>query len=126
MPPQSGGTEWFTGAQDPPKEQIVFSEDGGATLSKPVVLSTGHAFGNTSLALADNGGAIVSWLERNAAGDAKLLVREVSASGTAGPVVQIAEGGKSAFGYPRVFHSAAGTFIAYGSAGKLQTAQLSK
>jgi hypothetical protein len=117
---------WFTGAQDLPKEQVVFSDDGGATLSKPVVISTGHAFGNTSVALADDGGAIVSWLEQNAAGDAKLLVREVSATGVAGPVVQVAEGGKSAFGYPRVFHSAAGTFVAYGSGGKLQTAQLKK
>jgi hypothetical protein len=117
---------WFTGAKDPPKVSVMFSEDGGATLGKPVVISTGHAFGNTSLALADDGGAIVSWLERNAAGDAKLLVREISAAGAAGPVVQVAEGGKSAFGYPRVFHSAAGTFVAYGSGGKLLTAQLKK
>jgi hypothetical protein len=117
---------WFTGAQDPPKVQVMFSEDGGATLGKTFVISTGHAFGNTSLALADDGGAIVSWLERNAAGDARLLVREISASGTMGPVVQVAEGGKQAFGYPRVFHSPAGTFVAYGSGGKLQTAQLRK
>ena len=117
---------WFTGAQEPPKVQVLFSEDGGATLGKPVVISTGFAFGNTSLALADDGGAIVTWLERNAAGDARLLAREISAAGALGPVAQVAEGGKQAFGYPRVFHSAAGTFVAYGSGGKLQTAQLKK
>ena len=117
---------WFTGATEPAKVQMLFSEDGGATLGKPVQLSTGPALGNTSLTLADDGGAIVSWMERNASGDARLLVREISPAGVAGPVVQIAEGGKSPFGYPRIFHSAAGTFVAYGSGGKLETAQLKK
>ncbi len=117
---------WFTGATQPAKVQMLFSEDGGATLGKPVLVSTGNALGNTSLALADDGGAIVSWLERTASGDARLLVREISPSGAAGPVVQIAEGGKTPFGYPRVFHSAAGTFAAWGSGGKLETAQLRK
>jgi hypothetical protein len=65
-------------------------------------------------------------MERNSSGDARLLVREVSAAGVAGPAVQVAEGGKSPFGYPRIFHSAAGTFVAYGSGGKLETAQLRK
>jgi len=117
---------WFTGATEPGKVQLIFSEDGGATLGKPIPVSTGPALGNTSLALADDGGAIVSWLERNASGDARLLAREVSPTGVAGPVVQIAAGGKTQFGYPRLFHSAAGTFIAWGSGGKLETAQLRK
>lgn len=117
---------WFTGATEPAKEQIVFSEDGGAAFAKPVVFSSGAALGNTSLVLADDGGAIVSWLERTASGDARLLVREISPAGAAGPVLQIAEGGKTPFGYPRVFHSSAGTFIVWGSGGKLETAQLRK
>jgi hypothetical protein len=117
---------WFTGATQPAKVQMLFSNDGGATLGKVLQVSTGAALGNTSLALADDGGAIVSWLERTASGDARLLVREISSAGVAGPVVQIAEGGKTPFGYPRMFHSAAGTFIAWGGGGKLETAQLRK
>jgi hypothetical protein len=117
---------WFTGATDPAKVQMLFSDDGGATLGKAIAVSTGPALGNTSLALADDGGAIVSWLERNASGDARLLVREISPAGVAGPVAQVAEGGKTPFGYPRIFHSAAGTFAAWGSGGKLETAQLRK
>jgi len=116
---------WFTGAE-PAKVQMLFSDDGGATLGKPIQISTGPALGNTSLALAENGGAIVSWLERTPSGDARLLVREVSPSGAAGPATQIAEGGKTPFGYPKVFHSAAGTFVAWGSGGKIETAQLRK
>jgi len=117
---------WFTGATEPGKVQMLFSEDGGAALGKLIPVSTGAALGNTSLALSDDGGAIVSWLERTASGDARLLVREVSPAGVAGPAVQIAEGGKTPFGFPRIFHSSAGTFVAYGSAGKLQTTQLRK
>ncbi|HEY1759250.1 MAG TPA: hypothetical protein VGG72_28010 [Bryobacteraceae bacterium] len=121
---------WFTGVE-PAKVQVIFSDDGGTTLGKPIVVSTGAgtqgpALGNTSLALADDGGAIISWLERTAGGDARLLVREVSAAGVAGPAAKIAEGGKTPFGYPRVFHSASGTFIAWGGGGKLETAQLRK
>ena len=117
---------WFTGATEPAKVQMLFSEDGGATLGKPIPVSAGPALGNTSLALSDDGGALVSWMERNSSGDARLLVREVSSAGVAGPAVQIAEGGKTQFGYPRIFHSAAGTFVAFGSGGKLETIQLRK
>jgi hypothetical protein len=52
----------FTGAQDNPRELIAFSIDDGTTFTKPVTLSTGHAFGYTSMALTEDGGAIISWL----------------------------------------------------------------
>ena len=51
---------WYTGAQDMPRVQVIFSGDGGATFGKPSTLSTGRAFGYASLALDDDGGAIVS------------------------------------------------------------------
>ena len=56
---------WYTGAQNMPREQIVFSSDGGTTFTKPVLLSTGRSFGYTSIALDDQGGALVSWLEQS-------------------------------------------------------------
>jgi len=48
---------WFTGAQNMPRVQMVFSSDGGSTFSKPLLVSTGHAFGYTSVALEEAGGA---------------------------------------------------------------------
>jgi len=119
---------WYTGAQNSPRVQVAFSTDAGATFGNPVRLSTGHAFGYTSLALADDGGALVSWLE-DGPSNTQVMVRAVTAAGAPGPVVKVAEGGRSALGYPRVFHSAAGTFIAWGaekSGAKLQTARLSQ
>jgi len=106
---------WYTSADNKPRVQIAFSTDGGATFGNPTVVSTGHAFGYTSLGLDDQGNAVVSWLEQGGAAGTRVLARSVNAAGTAGPVIQVAEGGRMALGYPRLFRSAAGTFIAWGN-----------
>ncbi len=105
---------WFTGAQDMPRELMAFSNDSGSSFTKPVTLSTGHAFGYTAMAMDEDGGAIVSWLEQNPAG-ARVLVRRVTAAGVAGPIVEVAKGGKMALGYPKLFHNGSDTFIAWGN-----------
>jgi hypothetical protein len=116
---------WFTGAQDMPRELIAFSSDSGSSFTKPVTLSVGHAFGYTSMALDEDGGAIVSWLEQSAEG-ARVLVRRVTAAGAAGPVVEVAKGGRMALGYPKLFHNGSDTFIAWGDPKHVETASLSK
>jgi hypothetical protein len=107
---------WYTGAQNSPRVQVAFSADNGTTFGPPVAVSTGHAFGYASVALDDAGTAIVSWLEDNPSGSTRVLARSVTAAGAPGPVMQLAEGGKSTLGYPRVFRSSAGAFIAWGNA----------
>lgn len=114
---------WFTGAGDKPRDLMAFSNDAGATFTKPVLLSTGHAFGYTSLALGEDGGAIVSWLERSPEG-AKVMVRRVSAAGAAGPAIEVAKGGRMALGYPKLFHHGSDTLIAWGNGKKVETAVL--
>jgi BNR repeat-like domain len=116
---------WFTGAQDMPRELMAFSNDSGSNFTKPVTLSTGHAFGYTSLALDEDGGAIVSWLEQSPEG-ARVLVRRVTAANVAGPIVEVAKGGKMALGYPKLFHNGNDTFIAWGDSKHVQTASLAK
>jgi hypothetical protein len=117
---------WYTSAQDSPRVQVVFSTDDGATFSKPVVVSTGHAYGYTSVSLADDGTAYVSWLEQGEGNAARVLVRAVKSTGTAGPVLQVAQGGRSAVGYPRVLNVGSETWIAWGDpkSPKVQTALL--
>ena len=116
---------WFTGATDPPKVEIAFSSNSGAAFAQPATVSTGHAFGYTSIALDDDGSAIVSWLERGDGGNARVLVRHVSAAGASGPVLEAASGGRMSLGYPRVVHAGADILIAWGGE-KLQTARLQK
>jgi hypothetical protein len=116
---------WFTGAQDKSREQMAFSNDSGSSFTRPVMLSVGHAFGYTAMALDDDGGAIVSWLEQSPEG-ARVLVRRVTAAGAAGPIVEVAKGGKMALGYPKLFHNGSDTFIAWGSTKHVETASLAK
>jgi BNR repeat-like domain len=114
---------WFTGAQDKPRVEMAFSNDSGSSFTKATVLSAGHAFGYTALAMEEDGGAIVSWLERSPEG-AKVMVRRVSAAGLADPVVEVAKGGKMALGYPKLFHHGNDTFIAWGNSKHVETASL--
>jgi hypothetical protein len=119
---------WFTGAQGMPREQIVFSSDGGVTFGKPVLLSTGRSFGYTSIALDEQGGALVSWLEAGG-DDARILLRPVSAGGVAGPVVEVAKGSRKSLGYPRILQIENETLVAWTSentSAKVQTARLAK
>ena len=120
---------WYTEAQDSPRTQLVFSGDGGATFSKPIRVSAGNSFGHVSVALDDQGGAFVSWLEEAKGADAvRLLVREVAGAGVAGPVTQVAQGSRQSIGYPRLLHTGNETWIARGNSGtsKVQTARLAK
>ncbi len=117
---------WFTGAQGMPREQIVFSSDGGTTFGKPVLLSTGRSFGYTSIALDEQGGALVSWLEAGG-DDARILLRPISAAGVAGPVVEVAKGSRKSLGYPRILRTGNETLVAWTSentSAKVQTARV--
>jgi len=112
---------WFTAAKNSPQVKVVFSTDGGATFTKPVVVSTGHAFGYASVVLDDNGNAQVSWLEQGPAG-ARVLIRNAAAAGSLGPVLEVAKGEKSSLGYPKLTRAGKDTFIAWATSSKVQTA----
>jgi hypothetical protein len=119
---------WFTASQGKPRVQVVFSSDGGVTFGKPVVVSTGRAFGYTSIALDEQGGATVSWIEQSAnQGADKILVRPVAANGTPGAVTEVTQGPRRALGYPKILHAGAETWLAWAgseSPTKVQTVRL--
>ena len=117
---------WFTGAGSTPHVQVVFSADAGTTFGKPVMVSTGRAYGYTSIALDDAGGAYVSWLEQGK-GTVRVLARHVSVAGMAVPVVQVDRGARPALGYPRLVFAGGEAWIAWGSPNastKVQTGRL--
>jgi hypothetical protein len=66
-----------------------------------------------------------SWLEQDPAG-ARMVVRRVTAADVAGPLVEVAKGGKVALGYPKLFHNGSDTFVAWGSPKHVETASLAK
>jgi hypothetical protein len=104
---------WYTAADGKARVEMAFSKDGGATFSKPTLVSTGQAYGYSSVVLTE-AGATVSWLERGE-GDARVLVRSIAADGTAGPVTEIAKGDRHNLGYPRLLHSGGDTWIVAGA-----------
>jgi hypothetical protein len=114
---------WYTAAGDKPRIQMVFSMDSGATFSKPVTVSTGEAYGYTSVAVDEAGGGYVSWLERGGDG-ARVLARHVSADGKPGPVVQVAAGTRKSLGYPKIVRAGNETWIAWNTDQKAGTAKL--
>jgi hypothetical protein len=118
---------WYTEGGDKPRVQLVFSTDAGTTFTKPILINTGDALGHTSTALNSDGGAFVSWIEEGEK-SSRVLTRFVSAAGTAGPPIPIAEGSTQSLGYPRLLQAGQDTWIAWGnsSAGRVQTARLTK
>jgi hypothetical protein len=114
---------WYTASGDNARVELSVSGDSGATFSKAAVVSTGQAYGYTSIALDDAGGAFVSWLERGGDG-AKVLARHISDAGAAGPVVQVAAGTRKNLGYPRIVRAGNETWIAWNTDSKVQTARL--
>lgn len=54
---------WFTMAQDSPRVQVVFSEDGGRSFGEPIRLDDLEAIGRVDIVLADETHALISFLE---------------------------------------------------------------
>jgi len=54
---------WFTSPGNNAQVNVAFSEDGGATFSKPIKIDEGNALGRVDLVLLDAKTAMVSWME---------------------------------------------------------------
>jgi BNR repeat-like domain len=115
---------WYTASGDKPRVEYALSSDSGATFTKALVISAGQSYGYTSTAIDDAGGAYVSWLEHGNAGNARLMVRHISDTGTPGAVAQVVEGPRKELGYPRLLRAGNDLWIAWNTTGKIQTARL--
>jgi hypothetical protein len=54
---------WFTGAQQRPRVQVIFSEDGGATFEEPILIAEGKVMGRVDVVWLYEKTAAVSWME---------------------------------------------------------------
>lgn len=73
---------WFTGAE-PPRVQVAFSSDAGASFRPPVELDRGEPIGRVDLLALSGGEVLVSWLSRRG-GATTLVLRRVATDGRAG------------------------------------------
>jgi hypothetical protein len=93
---------WFTAAGGEPRVLFGFGDDRGALAREPVRVDLGSPEGRVDVALAPDGSALVSWLERGPA-DALVLLRRVRPDGALlGPLhlARVARGRAS--GFPRL------------------------
>lgn len=90
---------WFTGADEMPRVQVVFSDNGGEQFNAPILISKQGVLGRVDIALVDTDRAIVSWMQSE--GDATYLhAMVVHKNGKTGPlrkVTQLSSSRKSGF-----------------------------
>ena len=93
---------WFTAANDDPRVQVVFSEDGGQSFSDPVRVGGKSPVGRVDIELVP-AGALVAWIEHVEGGTGELLVQRLGPRAVAGEPISVAKTGSGrASGFPRM------------------------
>lgn len=95
-------TAWFTMANNKPRVQVAFSDNGGLSFGQPTQVDEGDPLGRVATAVLPNGNALVVWLEMK--GKKTLLrLRKISKKGQTGEPYTIAETsqGRSS-GFPQI------------------------
>lgn len=93
---------WFTGAQQKPRVQLAFSNDGGAEFAAPIKIAAGNVLGRVDVLLLDKNTAIVSWVESK---DKKTKLKAVKVSSTgeqSAPVTIAKMNGSRKSGFPQM------------------------
>jgi len=81
---------WFTAAAEHGRAYVAFSDDGGATFSKPVVIDDGKPVGRVDVVMLDSDTAVATWSEQTTSG-AELRARRVPRNGQAGVSFKVAD-----------------------------------
>ncbi|HEX5964464.1 MAG TPA: sialidase family protein [Pyrinomonadaceae bacterium] len=93
---------WFSSVADTPQVKIAFSQDAGATFSRPIQVDEGKNVGRVDTLLLPDGSALVCWLSGDVQGG-EIKVRRVRADGSVGPSSVIAKTDISrSSGFPRM------------------------
>jgi hypothetical protein len=109
---------WFTAADEAPTVNVAFSEDEGASFSRPVRVDGGNPLGRVDLVLLPGGDALVVWLEETAAG-AEVRGRVVDRRGRAGAPMAIATTGpQRASGFPRMARAGSDVLLLWTAPGE--------
>lgn len=104
---------WFTGAQDKPRVQAIFSSDAGVTFGKPVEISSARPMGRVDVAMLGDGSAMVSWLEGSEQ-SALIQAMRVRPDGSRDPVITVRQTSASRkSGFPRMARLGQNVFFAW-------------
>jgi hypothetical protein len=103
---------WFAAPGDVPRVKVAFSHDAGATFGLPTVVDDGNPAGRVDLLLAEDGSALVTWIERTGGDAAEIRLRRVHPDGAVseGATLSTASG-ERASGFPRLAEASDGSLI---------------
>jgi hypothetical protein len=105
---------WFTAANDSPRVKLAFSDDAGATFGAPVRVDDGNPAGRVDVTGTEDGGALVTWIERTGGDTAAVRSRRVHKDGKIGAATTIASSSaKRASGFPQMAISGPDVFFAW-------------
>ena len=89
---------WFSSPDKKQQVNVIFSEDGGDTFSKPIRIDDGKALGRVDIVLLDAESAMVSWMEGPV-----IMAAKVYSSGKKDPPLVIASSSEArASGFPQM------------------------
>jgi hypothetical protein len=115
---------WYTGAGDKFRVQAAFSDDAGARFGQPVRVDDGETTGRVGVLLLKDGSALVSWLEKTAAG-AEVRLRRIWPGGRRGDSVSVAPTQAArASGFPRIVTAKDAVVVAWVGGTQVLTAEL--
>jgi len=118
---------WFSAARETPVVQVAFSTDGGRSFDAPVRVDHGSPLGRVDLAFADDGWALVSWLEQEGE-RATIFLRPVRASGALESIPIATTDAARSSGFPRMARLGDEIVLAWtepGEPSRIRTAVLS-
>lgn len=110
---------WFTAANDTARVKVAFSGDAGATFGEPVRVDDGYPAGRVDVVLLQDGGALVSWIERIGGDTAAVRVRRIGSDGKVGVARTVARSSAArASGFPRMAIAGRDVVFAWTQPGK--------
>jgi hypothetical protein len=84
---------------------MAFSDDRGVNFGAPIGIALGAPFGGVDVVQLSDGSALVSWVERTAAGEAVLVCRATPIDGCGTPVALTVVRSGRTIGFPRMTFS---------------------
>jgi len=100
---------WFSSPDKKAQVNIIFSDDGGASFSKPIRIDEENAIGRVDVVMLDEKSAMVSWME-----GAVIKAARVNKNGTKDSSIIIASSSESrSSGFPQMTKSGNNLFFAW-------------
>jgi hypothetical protein len=118
---------WFTAPFDSARVNLAFSDDAGATFTAPIRIDNGMPAGRVDVALLNDGGALVTWIERVGGEVAAVRARRVSRDGKAGVTTTIATSSVArASGFPRMAVTGSNVMFAWTVPGRPSSVRVAR